>query len=317
MVDTAEESRGWERQTLEKVALAAVVEQRRARRWGIFFKLIGFVYLFLLLFVLLGWISRTNEMTLPGRHTALVDLRGVIAPDSRASAELIVKGLRNAFDDSNTAGVILRINSPGGSAVQAGIISDEIKRLKKAHPDVPIYTVVEDVCASGGYYVASATDKIYVNPASLVGSIGVLIDGFGFSDALHKLGVERRLITAGKHKGFLDPFSPLEPEDRAYAEQMVEQIHQQFIAAVKAGRGARLKDSPELFSGLVWTGATSVKLGLADGFGTTDEIARDVIKAKDIVDYTPQQSLAERLARRIGTRLASTLLGAGTGVEMR
>lgn len=315
MTDTAEASRNWERQALEKVALAAVAEQRRARRWGIFFKLVGFVYLFLLLFVLLGWISQTTEVGFPGKHTALVDLRGVIAPDSRASAELMIKGLRKAFDDSNTAGVILRINSPGGSAVQAGMISDEIRQLRKEHPKVPIYAVVEDVCASGAYYVASATDKIFVNRASLVGSIGVLIEGFGFSDALQKLGVHRRLITAGKHKGFLDPFSPLSPEDRAYAEKMVEQVHQQFIAAVKAGRGARLKDSPDLFSGLVWTGETSVELGLADGFGTTDNVARDVIKAKEIVDYTPQQSLVERVAHRIGTSLASSFFGAG--VQLR
>lgn len=310
MNETNDDARHWERGVLEKVALAAIDEQRRARRWGIFFRLVGFAFLFVLLFGIFGWISRT-EGPLAGRHTALVAVRGTISADSASSAELITKGLRDALDDSNTAGVILEMNSPGGSAVQAGLISEALKRLKKKHPDVPIYAVVEDMCASGCYYIAAAADRIYVNKASIVGSIGVLMEGFGFSDALQKLGIQRRLITAGKHKGFLDPFSPMSPEDRAYAEKMVEQIHEQFIAAVEAGRGKRLKKNPELFSGLVWTGQTSVELGLADGFGSTRSIADDVIKADRIVDYTAQPSLTERLARRLGTSFAAALRDAG------
>jgi protease-4 len=312
MSETASSSPDWERKVLEKVALAAIQEQRRARRWGIFFKLLGFAYLLLVLFLVLGWVGK-REMALTGKHTGVVELRGVIAAESPASADLMVEGLRNAFGDSNTAGVILRIDSPGGSPVQAGEINDEIKRLRKLHPNVPVYAVVDDICASGAYYAAVAADKIFVDKASLVGSIGVLINGFGFDKTLAKLGVERRLITAGKNKGFLDPFSPLEPAQRAYAKQMLEEIHQQFIAVVKAGRGVRLKESPELFSGLVWTGERSVELGLADGFGSTDYVAREVIKAENIVDYTPHENLAERLARRFGTSLGSALLDTGVG----
>lgn len=298
---------------LEKVALAAIEEQRRARRWGIFFKLLAFLYLFLLLFLVLGWIGKT-DMAIPGKHSALVELRGIIAADERASADIVVSGLRRAFKDKNTAGVILRINSPGGSPVQAAYINNEIKRLRKAHPHIPLYAVVEDVCASGGYYAAVAADKIFVNRASIVGSIGVLIDGFGFSEALNKLGIERRLLAAGENKGFLDPFSPMDPEQRAHAMKMLEEIHRQFIEVVREGRGERLKETPELFSGLVWTGARSIELGLADDFASAAEVAREVIKAEEIVDFTPQEGLTERLARRFGAAAGAALMTWGAGL---
>lgn len=300
----------WERGVLEKVALASIREQRRARQWGIFFKLLGFGYLFLLLFLALGWIGR-SDMAIPGKHTAVVELRGVIAEDEQASAENVTRGLRDAFKDKNTAGVILLINSPGGSPVQSGYINDEIRRLRQQHPNVPLYAVVEDVCASGGYYVAAAADKIFVDKASIIGSIGVLMDGFGFSDALQKLGIERRLLTAGENKGFLDPFSPIDPTQRAHAQKMLDDIHRQFIEVVKRGRGERLKDAPELFSGLVWTGERSVELGLADALGSASFVAREVIKVEEIVDFTPRENLADRLARRFGAGVGTALRGGG------
>jgi protease-4 len=299
---------GWERDVLEKVALASVREQRRARQWGIFFKLLGFGYLFLILFLALGWIGKA-DMALPGRHTAVVELRGVIAEDEQASAENVTRGLNDAFKDKNTAGVILLINSPGGSPVQAGYINDEIRRLRQQHPNIPLYAVVEDICASGGYYVAAAADKIFVDKASIVGSIGVIMGGFGFTDAIHKLGVERRLLSAGENKGFLDPFSPEDPTQVAHAQKMLDEIHQQFIGVVKQGRGGRLKESPEIFSGLVWTGSRSVELGLADALGSAEYVAREVIKVEDTVNYTPREGLTDRLARRFGAGVGTALRG--------
>jgi protease-4 len=301
----------WERKVLEKLALSALQEQRRGRYWGIFFKSVTFLYLFLLLFIATGWFG-AREMTSPGRHTALVQVNGVIANDSAASAEQITAGLQAAFKDSNTMGVVLRINSPGGSPVQAGQINDEIRRLRAQHPNIPLYAVVEDVCASGGYYIAAAADQIFVNRASLVGSIGVLMDGFGFSGVLNKLGVERRLLTAGDNKGFLDPFSPLDPKQRAHAQQMLDDIHAQFIDVVKRGRGDRLKADPQIFSGLVWTGERSIELGLADALGSVEYVAREVIKADTIVDYTPRENIAERVVRRFGAASAEALWGAAT-----
>jgi protease-4 len=301
-------SEHWERSVLERLASSALEEQRRARRWGIFFKFVTFAYLFILLFVALGWIG--GEIKPSGPYTALVDLTGVIASDSPANAEDVVAGLRDAFESGNAKGVILRINSPGGSPVQAASINSEIRRLRSLHPQVPVYAVVEDICASGGYYVAVAADKIYVDKASMVGSIGVLMDGFGFTEAMKKLGIERRLLTAGENKGFLDPFSPLDPRHRDYARQMLAEIHQQFIGAVKAGRGNRLKEQPELFSGLMWTGERSVELGLADGIGSVEFVAREVLKAEEIVNFTRRENLAERLARRFGTALGESLLRA-------
>jgi protease-4 len=310
------ESENWERQTLEKLALAAVTEQRRARRWGIFFKSLGFVYLFVLLFVALGGFNQGDVH--PGKkHTALVDLEGVIAPGSQASAERVIEGLQKAFKDKKTQGVILRINSPGGSPVQAGQINDEIRRLRAKHPNIPLYAVVDDICASGGYYVAAAADRIYVDKASIIGSIGVIINGFGFTGTMDKLGVERRLVTAGENKGFLDPFSPEDPKQKAYAQAMVAEIHQQFIDVVRKGRGKRLKETPDMFSGLVWHGAKSLELGLADALGSAEFVAREVVKAEDIVDYTPQQSLADRLAKRFGTAAAQALFDSDGGAQLR
>ncbi|BBP04864.1 peptidase [Sulfuriferula plumbiphila] len=300
-----EKTGNWERDVLEKVALSAVKEQRTARHWSIFFKLLGFSYLFILLFLALGWIG-DRGIPIPGKHTALVELNGTIAAD-QTSADQIMKGLQAAFEDSNTKGVILRINSPGGSPVQAGQIYDDIKRLRAKYPNIPLYAVVDDICASGAYYVAAAADKIYVDKASLVGSIGVLMDGFGFTGTMQKLGVERRLLTAGENKGFLDPFSPENPQQVAYAKTMLEEIHQQFIKAVRDGRGSRLKETPDMFSGLVWSGQKSIELGLADALGSTDYVARDVIKARDIVDFTPQEGFADRFAKRFGVAMGKTM----------
>ncbi|HTH94686.1 MAG TPA: S49 family peptidase [Rhodocyclaceae bacterium] len=306
---------GWERNVLEKIALAGLKEQRARRRWGIFFKLIGFAYVGLMLAAFFG--IGNSDSVVDGRHTALVQMNGVIEAHGEADAGTIISALQSAFDDKNTAGVVLQINSPGGSPVQAGMIYDEIRRLRKLHPDIPLYAVVEDICASGGYYVASAADAIYVDKASLVGSIGVLMDGFGFTDVMKKVGVERRLLTAGENKGFLDPFSPSNPKQTAYAQEMLSDIHTQFIDAVKQGRGKRLKETPDMFSGLVWTGAKSVQLGLADGFGTTDSVARDVIKADTVHDYTVKQNFAERIAKRFGADMAQSAMNMLSRVTLR
>jgi protease-4 len=311
----ADES-NWERKVLEKVALEAVSEQRRARRWGIFFKLLGFAYLTLLLAALVDWEVLKSEGE-GGKHTALVELQGVIQAKGDSNADDIVGALQSAFDDRHTAGVVLRINSPGGSPVQAGIITDEIRRLRAKHPDKPLYAVVEDVCASGGYYVASAADKIYVDKASIVGSIGVLMDGFGFTGSMDKLGIERRLLTAGENKGFLDPFSPQNERHKAHAQDMLDDIHKQFIEVVRKGRGARLKETPDMFSGLMWTGTKSLELGLADGYGTLDSVARDVIKAEEIRDYTVKPNFAEKFARRFGAETADSLAAALTRFSLR
>jgi protease-4 len=237
----------------------------------------------------------------------VVELNGIIAPGSDASAENVILGLQAAFKDKSTQGVILRINSPGGSPVQAQTIYDEMRRLRRKYPDIPLYAVVEDICASGGYFVAVGADRIYVGKASIVGSIGVLMNGFGFTGLMDKLGVERRLITAGKNKGMLDPFSPQREQDKVYIEALMQDIHQQFISVVREGRGKRLKESPDMFSGLIWTGEKSVELGLADGYGSLDSVARDVVKAEDVVDYTKKEGFAEKVARRFGAAMASSL----------
>jgi protease-4 len=300
----------WERAVLERVALKALDEQRRARQWGALFKLLWFILAFTIVAGWLGWIGRSDKeagMASGGRHTAVVELEGVIAPEGKASAENVIRGLDRAFKDPNTKGVVLQINSPGGSPVQAGYIYDEIRRLRAKHPSIPLYAVVEDLCASGGYYVAAAADRIYVDKASLVGSIGVIISSFGFTGAMEKLGIERRAYTAGENKDFLDPFAPENPEQRAHAQKMLEEIHQQFIKAVREGRGKRLKETPDMFSGLVWTGERSVELGLADGLGNTAYVAREVIKAEKRVDYTPEQTVLEALSKRFGTAFGSAI----------
>ncbi len=279
-----------------------VRERRGERRWRIFFRLAWFL---LVLAIVWGVVVARSSQPAQGSstpHTALVEVRGEIALDSQANAENIVAALKSAFEDDNAQAVVLRINSPGGSPVQAGIINDEIKRLKALHKK-KVYAVVEEMCASGAYYIAVAADEIYVDKASIVGSIGVLMDGFGFTGLMDKLGVERRLLTAGANKGMLDPFSPQNESQRALAQAMIDEIHQQFIAVVKEGRGARLKENADTFSGLFWNGEQAVKLGLADSFGNLDFVAREVIKAEEVVDYTPQENVAERLAKRFGASI--------------
>jgi len=302
----SEQNNDWERGVLEKLAFSAIQEQRRARRWGIFFKLSTFAYITIILVLITGWIGGDAGI-ISGIHTALVVLEVVISEKIPDSAVYLIAGLQAAFSDKNTQGVVLRINSPGGSPVQAGLVNDEIRRLRAIHPTIPLYVVVEDICASGGYYIAAAADKIFVNKASIVGSIGVLMDGFGFTGTMNKLGVERRLLTAGENKGFMDPFSPRNPKHEAFTKAMLGEIHQQFISVVRDGRGKRLKETPETFSGLFWSGDKSIKLGLADEIGSLGSVARDVIKAEDIVDFTSHEGLADRLAKRFGAGMASVL----------
>ena len=298
----------WERAVLEKLALKALDEQRRARQWSILFKLLWLTFAFLVLAALLGWIGRPDADKISiGKHTALVELKGVIGVESKASADKIVSALNQAFKDKNTQGVVLRINSPGGSPVKSGYINDEIRRLRGKYPTVPVYAVVQDLCASGGYYVAVAADKIYVDKASLVGSIGVIMSGFGFTGTMDKLGVERRAYTAGENKDFLDPFAPENPRHREHAQKMLSEIHEQFVKVVKTGRGTRLKESPEIFSGLIWTGEKSVELGLADALGSLDYVAREVIKAERVVDFTLEESYFEAISKRLGSEAGAAL----------
>ena len=288
--------------TLELATRELLRERRSERRWRIFFRL---VWLGLALAVAWGVVAQRRSMSAPsGPHTALVDIRGEIDSESQANAEALVAALTSAFEDSSAQAVVLRINSPGGSPVQAGIVNDEIRRLKALHGK-KIFAVVEEVCASGAYYIAVAADEIYVDKASLVGSIGVLMEGFGFVGLMDKLGIERRLLTAGENKGMLDPFTPQDDKQRAYAKVMIDQVHQQFIKVVREGRGARLKETPETFSGLFWNGEEAVKSGLADHFGNLDYVAREVVKAPEVIDYTPQESVAERLVKRFGTSIGA------------
>ena len=299
MSDSSREP-GWERATLEKLAFSALKEQRSARRWKIFFRFAWLLLIAAVLFVAVRQASPSASMSAP--HTAVVDIKGEIASGADASAEFVVAAMRSALEDEGSQALVLLINSPGGSPVQAGIINDEIVRLKAKHKK-PIYAVVEETCASAAYYIAAAADEIYVDKASIVGSIGVLMDGFGFTGTMEKLGVERRLLTAGENKGFLDPFSPQTEKQRAYAQTMLDQIHQQFIGAVKAGRGDRLKITPDTFSGLFWTGQQAVEMGLADKVGSLDYVAREVVKAEDIIDYTRRDNVAERWAKRFGAAM--------------
>ncbi len=313
----------WTRELVEKLAAESLVERRRARRWSIFFRLV-----YLLVFLVIGLtvigIAGRSGLGVAGSHAAVIDVRGTIEEGGSNSAERINDALLSAFETDAGVGIILRINSPGGSPVQAGQIYDEIRRLRTKYPDKPLFAVIEEVGASGGYYVAAAADRIYADKASLVGSIGVLIDGFGFTGAMEKLGIERRLLTAGANKGFLDPFSPQDETDRLHAQRLLDVIHRQFVEAVRQGRGDRLRDQPELFTGLVWTGSRAVELGLVDAMGTVRSVARDELKVSAIVDYTPRESVAERLARQVGAQLAAGLdaalrsgLGAGTASGLR
>jgi protease-4 len=291
---------GWERATLEKLAFASLNEQKATRRWKTFVRLSWLAF-----FVALVWLALhrgTPVNAASGPHTAVVEIKGEIATGADASAEFVNAALRAAFEDEGSKAVVLLINSPGGSPVQAGMMNDEILRLKAKHKK-PVYAVVEETCASAAYYIAVSADKIYVDKASVVGSIGVLMDGFGFTGLMEKLGVERRLMTAGENKGFLDPFSPQSDKQRAFAQSMLDQIHQQFIGVVKAGRGKRLKEAPEMFSGLFWSGQQAVELGLADQLGNLDYVAREVVKAEEIIDYTRRENVAERLAKKFGASM--------------
>ena len=303
----------WERSLLEKLVLATVNEQRAARRWRNFWR---FAWVALVLAILWALASRDlGSAAKSGPHTAVVEIKGEIAAGSDASAEVVVAAMKSAFEDAGSQALVLLINSPGGSPVQAGIINDEITRLKALH-NKPVYVVVEDTCASAAYYVAAAADRIFVDKASIVGSIGVLMDGFGFTGVMDKLGVERRLITAGANKGFLDPFSPMSAQQREYAQTMLGQIHEQFIDVVKAGRGERLKESPDTFSGLFWTGQQAVEMGLADRLGNLDYVAREVVKAEDVIDYTRRDNVAERLARRFGAAIGAGAAKALVGLSL-
>lgn len=307
---------GFEQALVNKIATEAITEQRRARRWSVFFKLfmVGYVSIFTISYLVGGW----NGVSMSGdKHTALIDISGVISAESEANADYIASGLRAAFEDENTAGIILRINSPGGSPVQAGYVNDEIYRLRKEYPDMPFYSVITDICASGGYYIAAAADKIYADKASLVGSIGVIMSGFGFVDTIEKLGVERRLLHAGENKGFLDPFSPLKSEEVNHVETLLADIHKQFVDVVKKGRGDKLVNDEKIFSGLIWTGEQSIELGLVDALGSPGYVAREVIGAEDIVDFTKRETVLDQFAGKIGATFAQTLSSFLSGFDIR
>ncbi|MFK5914940.1 MAG: S49 family peptidase [Woeseiaceae bacterium] len=294
----------WQSDVISKLAFAAVDEQRRARRWGIFFKALFFVYLLVLMITAFSSGGSGSKINASAEHTAMVEIQGVIAAGADASADNIIKGLRDAFKEPKAKAIILRINSPGGSPVQAGYVYDEIKRLRKLHKDKKVYAVIADICASGGYYIAAAADEIYADKASIVGSIGVLMNGFGFTEAMKKAGIERRLYTAGSSKGFLDPFSEVKASDKAHIQTLLSAIHKQFIDTVKEGRGKRLVDDEKLFTGLVWTGEESVALGLTDGLGSSSFVAREIIEAETIIDYTPRANYLDRFAERLGVSMA-------------
>lgn len=297
--------KAWQQSVLEKLATSALREQTIARRWNIFFKALMFIYLFVLIFYGFGLIGAGKHVS--GNHTAMIDIVGVIEAGGDVNADAVISSLEQAYEDKGTKGIILRINSPGGSPVQAGIINDEIHRQKKLHPTIPVYAVVEDICASGGYYIAVAADKIYVDKGSIVGSIGVLMDGYGFTEVMKKVGVERRLLTAGENKAMLDPFSEVNPKHVAFVQTMLNEIHEQFKTVVREGRGNRLKEMPETFSGLFWSGEQGVKMGLVDEFGSADYVAREVIKEENMVDYSYQDDFASRIAKKIGASVSQSV----------
>jgi protease-4 len=308
----------WARDTLEQLARESLDERRRARRWSILFRSLTFAVLLAIAVTILAIVGARERVCLE-KCTALVEVRGELDASGRASAERVVSALQAAFKNTGTKGVVVRVNSPGGSPVQAGQIYDEMRRLRAAHPAIPLYVVVEEIAASGGYYVAAAGDRIYVDKASVIGSIGVIMEGFGFTGLMEKAGVDRRVITSGENKAFLDPFEPVKPAQREYVQTLLDDVHKQFIEAVKAGRGERLKEEPGMFSGLVWNGKRAIELGLADELGTVDYVAREVIKAEEVVDFTPEDNIAERVARRFGAALGGqiglTLRSAGYGMR--
>jgi protease-4 len=306
----------WEKSVLEKVALSAIEEQKRARRWSNFFKLLTFLYLAVVLYHVFIPGFGTQTTSSGGDHTAVIDIIGMITEDSESNASRISQGIRDAAEDKGTKGIILRMNTPGGTPVQSAYIYDEIRQIKREHPDMPIIAVVSDMCASGGYFIAAAADEIYVNKSSLIGSIGVLLNSFGFVDTMKKLGVERRLITAGAHKGILDPFLPMQADERNHVEQVLSTVHQHFIDAVKAGRGDRLQNDPRLFTGLFWSGEEGVKLGLADGFGTVRSVAKQ-IGEDNLVNFTPQENLLDRLSGKFKVALQLAMQEYTSGMNMR
>jgi protease-4 len=305
----------WEREVIEKLALAAITEQTKTRHWSIFFKILMFGYVTVALGIALY--PKFSKDIDSKDHTAVIDVVGLIAEDKPANADSIIESLRDAVKDKHTKGIILHANSPGGSPVQSSYVYEEIRKIKKEHPSLPIYAVVSDMCASGCYFIVSASDKIFVNPSSLVGSIGVIMDGFGFVDVMQKLGVERRLITAGAHKAMLDPFSPSKEDESRYVQDLINQIHQQFISAVKAGRGDRLKDNPDMFSGLVWTGEQGVKLGVVDGIGNQDSVAKELVGAETLVDFSKQEHLLDALAGKLGATFGQAIGSMIQGVSLR
>lgn len=298
----------WEREVVEKLAFATIKEQKSSRRWKIFFRL---SFLLILAGFLFASFEKNQDKRFPaGSHTAVIDVSGIIFDGSKASADIVISGLQAAVKSSGTKGIILKINSPGGSPVQAAYVYDEIRRIKKNHPDLPIHAVVSDICASGGYFIAAAADSIFVNESSIIGSIGVVMNGFGFVDTLKKFGIERRLMTAGAHKGMLDPFSPQNEPEKARAQKLLDGIHQNFIAAVKQGRGARLKETPDTFSGLVWLGSESIELGIADDFGTVQSVAREQIGEPNTVDFTHHETVFDQFVKGVGTSMGQSVLSA-------
>jgi len=309
---------GWEREAIEKLAFAAVTEQRKARRWGIFFKSLMFVYFAVILGI--GMYPSLKQSLGDGDgegHTAIINITGEIGEGNEANADAIIKALRNAVKNENTKGIILHVNSPGGSPVQSSYVYNEIRKIKSEHPELPIHAVASDICASGCYFIVSAVDKIFVNPSTLIGSIGVVLNGFGFVDTMEKLGVERRLVTAGAHKALMDPFSPEKEGDKKYMQQVLAQVHQQFIDAVKEGRGDRLQIDEDTFSGLVWTGEQGKEFGLVDGFGNDDSVATDIIGAKKRVNFTIQERLIDRLTGRIGASFAQSINSMGQQIMLQ
>jgi protease-4 len=295
----------WEKQTIEKIAMESLIQQKSSRRWSVFFKLVSLIYLGWVLFFILT--SSNNSTMATGDFTALITLNGEIGVDSEVSAINIKSSLKEAYENPGTKALILAINSPGGSPVQSGIINDEINRYKVLHPQIPVYAVIEDICASGGYYIAVAADKIFVNKASIVGSIGVLMNGFGFDKAITNLGIERRLITSGENKAMLDPFLPVQPKQREFMQELLKEVHKQFIEVVKKGRGNKLALNSDIFSGLFWSGESAINLGLADGYGDIDLVAREIAGYEKIIDFTAQSNFADRFAKKLGANIGSSL----------
>lgn len=307
----------WERDLIEKILLETLKEQTRARRWGLFFKLALLAYLAAVLWLAAAPFSEPRRGA-ENEHTAVVDISGLISEGSKTNAEAIIKGLQAAVEDKGTKGIILRMNSPGGTPVQAAYVYSELRAIKKSHPSLPVIAVASDLCASGCYYIAAGADKIFANPSSIVGSIGVIMNGFGFVQAMEKLGVERRAFTAGEHKALLDPFKAINPEEKAQVQKVLNGIHQQFIAAVRDGRGSRLKESPDVFSGLVWTGQDAIELGLVDAIGDVHSVAEKEIGASELVNFTESEDWFERLSHKLGTTLGAALTeAAGSAASLR